>query len=186
MPPSDGAGSVAGEFVPPAPSEAPGAPRPAAQQLNGGGVAAVAAERPPAEPMQLAAPAPEALTREQRFEAALSCREEGKGVKPRQGCSSVQLNRECKEGTRTPEYVKFLETVRQTADAEVFGQFGTNSGSFGRADFMKIERPLQCARIVFTTVCSVSLARLTISFFFFLQLLGRSRRSTSTGSSGRG
>ena len=45
---------------------------------------------------------------EQRFEAALSCREEGKGVKPRQGCSSVQLNRECKEGTCTPEYVKFL------------------------------------------------------------------------------
>ena len=121
----------------------------------------------PAEPMQLAAAAPEALTREQRFEAALSCREEGKGVKPRQGCSSVQLNRECKEGTRTPEYVKFLETVRQTADAEVLGKFGTNSGSFDRADFMKIERPLQCARIVFTTVCSVSLARLTISFFLF-------------------
>lgn len=176
VPPSDGAGSVAGEFVPPAPSEAPGAmasARPAAQQLNGGGVAAVAAERPPAEPMQLAAPAPEALTREQRFEAALSCREEGKGVKPRQGCASVQLNRECKEGTRTPEYVKFLETVRQTADAEVLGQFGTNSGSFDRADFMKVERPLQCARIVFTTVCSVSLARLTISFSLFLAVAGQ-------------
>ena len=42
----------------------------------------------------------ETLTREQRFEAALSCREESKEGKPRQGCASVQLNPgECKEGT---------------------------------------------------------------------------------------
>ena len=75
------------------------------------------------------------MTREERFETALTCREEGKvtpkpracaaevsikgdawkdserlaaggvsqGVKPRQGCAAVQLNRECKENTRTPE-----------------------------------------------------------------------------------
>ena len=88
----------------------------------------------------------ETLTREQRFEAALSCREEGKGVKPRQGCASVQLNRECKEGTRTPEFVKFLEVVRHTADSEVLGSFGANPGSFDRADYMKVDRPLQCAQ----------------------------------------
>ena len=86
----------------------------------------------------------EILTREQRFEAALSCREEGKGVKPRQGCASVQLNRECKEGTRTSEFVKFLEVVRHTADSEVLSAFGAN-GSFDRADYMKVDRPLQCA-----------------------------------------
>ena len=84
------------------------------------------------------------LAREERFEAALSCREEGKGVKPRQGCASVQLNRECKEGTRTPEFIKFVQIVRTTADAEVEGQFGTNAGSFDRADFLKVERPLYC------------------------------------------
>ena len=75
------------------------------------------------------------MTREERFQTALTCREEGKvtpkprtcaaevsvkgdawrgserlgaggvsqGVKPRQGCAAVQLNRECKENTRTPE-----------------------------------------------------------------------------------
>ena len=90
-------------------------------------------------------PGADILTREQRFEAALSCREEGKGVKPRQGCASVQLNRECKEGTRTAAFVKFLETCRQTADAEVLDQFGTNADSYDRADFMKVERPLHCA-----------------------------------------
>jgi len=84
------------------------------------------------------------LGREGRFEAALSCREEGVGVKPRQGCASVQLNRECKEGTRTPEFVKFMQVVRATAHVEVVGQIGTNAGSFDRADFLKVERPLYC------------------------------------------
>eukprot|EP01043_Picozoa_sp_COSAG02_P024789 COSAG02_NODE_1369_length_13028_cov_2.767345_2_plen_178_part_00 len=90
----------------------------------------------------------ETLTREQRFEAALSCREEGKGVKPRQGCASVQLNRECKEGTRTAGFVKFLEVVRQTADSEVLSSHGANPGIFDRADYMKVERPLHCAHLV--------------------------------------
>ena len=90
-------------------------------------------------------PGADILTREQRFETALSCREEGKGVKPRQGCASVQLNRECKEGTRTASFVKFLDACRQTADAEVLDQFGTNVDSYDRADYMKVERPLHCA-----------------------------------------
>lgn len=84
------------------------------------------------------------LAREERFEVALSCRAEGNGAKPQQGCASAQLNSECKEGTRTPEFAKYLEVIRATADAEVVVQFGTNADNFDRADYLQVERPLFC------------------------------------------
>lgn len=126
------AAPLGSQFVP--------APKQAPQGLSGDRY-----DLAPGDEAMLPFGAPSGMPREQRFEAALGAREEGKGVKPRQGCASVQLNRECKEGTRTPAFVKFLEVVRQTADAEVLGQFGTNASSFDRADFMKVDRPLQCA-----------------------------------------
>ena len=36
------------------------------------------------------------MGREQRFAQALNCRAQGKGVKPRQGCASERLNRDCR------------------------------------------------------------------------------------------
>jgi hypothetical protein len=85
------------------------------------------------------------MSREKRFEAALRVRVEGKGVKSGKGCASAQLNRECKEGTRTPEYAKLMEVARATTDAEILGQFGTNASSFDRPDFLQAEKPLSCA-----------------------------------------
>jgi hypothetical protein len=38
----------------------------------------------------------DAMGREQRFAQALNCRAQGKGVKPRQGCASERLNRDCR------------------------------------------------------------------------------------------
>ena len=84
----------------------------------------------------------EKVQREQRFAAALDARKEGKGVKPRQGCAAEQLNRECKEDTKTDEFTRFLDVVRDSAEAEIIARHGTNAGSFGRADFLQVERPL--------------------------------------------
>ena len=135
-------GAMAQQGQQPMMNMAPYAPQAAGQN------AFIYQQQVPQQQPQPAAPPADAsmkmMSREERFEAAFACREEGKGVKPRQGCASVQLNRECKEGTRTPEFAKFLEVVRNTADNEVLQQFGTNSSAFDRADYLQVERPLTC------------------------------------------
>jgi hypothetical protein len=97
----------------------------------------------------------EPLLREQRFAAALGARKEGKGVQPRQGCASEQLNRECKEGTKTPEFAKFMDLARRTAEAEVLARYGTNAASFDRADFLQVDRPLTCKWDTQCCICGV-------------------------------
>ena len=82
------------------------------------------------------------MSREHRFAAALHCRKAGKGVKPRQGCSSERLNRESKEGTRALEFSGFFAVVRHTADAETVRMHGHNAQQFNRPDYTRIEKPL--------------------------------------------
>ena len=119
---------------------APTATAPFAVQTNGGSAAAAAGTGGADTQGQSAGPP--ALLREQRFYAALNARVEGKGVKPRQGCASEQLNRECKENTKSEEFTKFLDIVRGVAESEVLARYGTNAGSFDRADFLQVDRPL--------------------------------------------
>ena len=82
------------------------------------------------------------MSREDRFAAALDCRKTGKGVRPRQGCSSDRLNRESKEGTRALEFSGFFAVVRHTADAETARLHGYNVHQHNRPDFTRIEQPL--------------------------------------------
>lgn len=83
--------------------------------------------------------------REQRFRNAVVCRRKGKGVKPRQGCASEQLNRESKEGTKTPEFIRLFKLIRADVDDAIRSRFGNDPGSEHAPNYMAIEKPLQFA-----------------------------------------
>jgi hypothetical protein len=112
--------------------------------------------RPPqkdvaAVPIDPTSPGAQAARREQRFRAAIDCRRRGKGVKPRQGCSSERLNRECREGTKTERFHEFFKTVRADVDAEVRARHGQSgleprrTGAPRGPDYAKVLRPLAFA-----------------------------------------
>ena len=112
--------------------------------------------RPPqkdveAVPIDPTSPGAQAALREQRFRAAIDCRRRGKGVKPRQGCSSERLNRECREDTKTGQFHEFFKIVRADVDAEVRRRHGQSELEPRRAgaprgpDYVKVLKPLSFA-----------------------------------------
>jgi hypothetical protein len=103
---------------------------------------------PPIDPT---APGAQAAFREGRFQMAVDCRRQGKGVKPRQGCSSERLNRECREDTKTGQFHEFFKIVRADVDAEVRRRHGQSELEPRRAgaprgpDYVKVLKPLSFA-----------------------------------------